>query len=213
MTDWTRPVDIYCERLGPGFWAEPVNALTNAAFLAAALWAWRYAAKHERRDPTIATLAVLLGAIGVGSFLFHTVATAWSGLADVLPIWTFTAVAFTVALHRFFGIRPTQALIGLAAIVALTLPLARALPSLSGSLSYLPALLCLAGIAAALQRTRRPAWKPIAAAATLFALSLGFCTAAACAAFPLGTHFLWHLLNATVLGLVMKGLIDGKEKV
>lgn len=25
-------IDIYCERLGPGLWAEPLNALTNAAF-------------------------------------------------------------------------------------------------------------------------------------------------------------------------------------
>lgn len=213
MTDWARPVDIYCERLGPGFWAEPVNALTNAAFLAAALWTWHYAARRNRLDRTTAALILLLAAIGVGSFLFHTVATAWSGLADVLPIWTFTGVAFAVALRRFFGIHPAQALVGLAAIVALTLPLARALPSLAGSLSYLPALLVLTGIAAALRHTRKPAWKPIAAAAALLALSLAFRTAdaAVCAAVPLGTHFLWHLLNGAVLGLVMKGIIDGKK--
>ena len=30
------PIDIYCERVGPGLWAEPVNALTNLSFLAAA---------------------------------------------------------------------------------------------------------------------------------------------------------------------------------
>jgi hypothetical protein len=26
------PIDAYCERLGPGLWAEPLNALTNLAF-------------------------------------------------------------------------------------------------------------------------------------------------------------------------------------
>ena len=31
--DWSTPVDLYCERLGPSFWAEPVNAFSNAAFL------------------------------------------------------------------------------------------------------------------------------------------------------------------------------------
>lgn len=213
MIDWTRPVDIYCERLGPGFWAEPVNALTNAAFLAAALWAWGYAARRNRLDRTTAALAALLAAIGVGSFLFHTLATAWTGLTDVVPIWTFTAAALIVALRRFFAIRPAVAILGLGAAVALTIPLARALPGLSGTLSYLPALLALAGIATALHRTRHPARRPIAAAAALLALSLAFRTAdpAACAAFPLGTHFLWHLLNGTVLGLVMKGIIDGKE--
>ena len=35
--DWSAPIDAYCERLGPQFWAEPVNAATNGAFLIAAL--------------------------------------------------------------------------------------------------------------------------------------------------------------------------------
>ena len=40
-------IDAYCERLGPAFWAEPVNALTNAAFPIAAWVAWR----RWRGDP------------------------------------------------------------------------------------------------------------------------------------------------------------------
>ncbi len=38
--DWLAPIDAYCERLGPGVWAEPVNALTNLAFLAGAAIAY-----------------------------------------------------------------------------------------------------------------------------------------------------------------------------
>ena len=40
--EWTgqRPVDDYCERLGPGLWAEPLNLVTNLAFLIAAIL-WR----------------------------------------------------------------------------------------------------------------------------------------------------------------------------
>ena len=30
---WARQIDAYCERLGPEFWAEPVNAVTNAGFV------------------------------------------------------------------------------------------------------------------------------------------------------------------------------------
>ena len=37
-------IDAYCERTDPGYWAEPVNALTNLAFLLAALIAWRRSA-------------------------------------------------------------------------------------------------------------------------------------------------------------------------
>lgn len=35
-SDWLAPVDGYCERTGPEPWSEPVNAVTNLAFLAAA---------------------------------------------------------------------------------------------------------------------------------------------------------------------------------
>ena len=38
--DWTRQIDSYCERLGPDYWAEPVNALTNLAFVLAAALLW-----------------------------------------------------------------------------------------------------------------------------------------------------------------------------
>jgi hypothetical protein len=34
--DWVSPVDMYCERLRPGLWAEPVKALTTLSFLLAA---------------------------------------------------------------------------------------------------------------------------------------------------------------------------------
>ncbi len=32
---WFEPVMAYCERTGPDFWAEPLNAASNVAFLAA----------------------------------------------------------------------------------------------------------------------------------------------------------------------------------
>ena len=34
---WTAPIDAYCERLDAGFWAEPLNAATNLAFILAAV--------------------------------------------------------------------------------------------------------------------------------------------------------------------------------
>jgi hypothetical protein len=34
---WSIPIDLYCERVSPSFWAEPVNAVSNLAFLIAAI--------------------------------------------------------------------------------------------------------------------------------------------------------------------------------
>ncbi|BAB51018.1 msl4336 [Mesorhizobium japonicum MAFF 303099] len=60
------PVDLYCERTGPGLWAEPANALTNLAFIAAGLWGVR-----EVRRCKAGTFAEVLAwwvvAIGIGS--------------------------------------------------------------------------------------------------------------------------------------------------
>ena len=69
-------VDIYCERLGPEFWAEPANALTNAFFLVVAWLTWRRAKALDTVSPAVWALVVLLCAIGIGSFLFHTFAIA-----------------------------------------------------------------------------------------------------------------------------------------
>ena len=80
--DWTAAVDAYCERVGPAFWAEPVNALTNAAFLVAAFWALRQWKRQPLRDGATLVLILVVALVGIGSFLFHTLATRWAGLAD-----------------------------------------------------------------------------------------------------------------------------------
>ena len=79
--DWNAQVDGYCERLAPGLWAEPWNAVTNLAFVLAAIWVWR-----RGGDVPVRVLAAILFVIGIGSGLFHTFATRWAGVADVLPI-------------------------------------------------------------------------------------------------------------------------------
>jgi len=106
--DWTAPIDIYCERLGPGFWAEPVNALTNAAFVIAALVAAVAARRAGLRQRALWALIVLAGLIGVGSFLFHTFATPWAALSDVVPIWSFVALYLVTFATQVAGIRPLR---------------------------------------------------------------------------------------------------------
>ena len=87
--DWFAAVDIYCERTSAAFWAEPVNALTNLAVLGPVVWAVSTARRLGERDPAVWVLIGLGAAIGAGSFLFHTVATRWTEVADTLPIWSF----------------------------------------------------------------------------------------------------------------------------
>lgn len=185
------PVDIYCERLGAGFWAEPLNALSNAAFfLTAGLLA------HTLRrtpDTACAVLALLIACIGLGSLAFHTVANGLTALLDVAFIGLFILAYIAVYTGRVYGFaRRGQAL-----CVA-------AFPTAVGLLSLLPlpipavygaSLAMLWGFAL---HARTP---HLLAAACLFALALALRTLdmPLCPFIPPGTHFLWHLLNSAVL--------------
>ena len=98
--EWMRSIDAYCERIGPGFWAEPVNAVTNLAFVIVAFWLWRRAHGVER------ILCAVLLTIGVGSWLFHTYAVVWAGIADSLSILVFILVYIFAAKPGVLGFVP-----------------------------------------------------------------------------------------------------------
>lgn len=207
---WSRQVDLYCERVDAAFWGEPANALTNVAFLVAAVLLWRAQSAAGRRGGADRALALLVGAIGVASFLFHTLATAWAGLADTLAILGFAAYFLYLFLRRAPGLGVAAALALAAAFAAASYFFPQTVPADygRGSAGYLPYLAALLAIGAYL-RPRRPASARVVLAATgLFAVSLALRTvdAALCEAFPLGTHFAWHLLNAVVLFVLAREL-------
>jgi hypothetical protein len=204
--DWTAPIDLYCERLGTGLWAEPLNAISNAAFLVAAgigFAAWR---RQPLANLPVLVLTLLVAAIGVGSFLFHIFANRWSVLADVIPITVFIYGYLALALRRFLGFGWPAAGGILVLFFALNLVLERALsPLLGGSAGYAPALLALAATGTALHIRKHPAARPLLAATGIFLVSLTLRTldVPLCPALPIGTHFLWHILNATTLAVLL----------
>lgn len=219
--DWHAPIDIYCERLDPGFWAEPVNAISNAAFVVAALMGAVAARRAGLRAPLLWVLIALAALIGVGSFLFHTHATVWAALADVTPIWLFVALYLYTFATRVAGIAPLRlilgaglAVLGLVAVSAgIGAALGPARAMLNGSDQYAPALLALGVFSVLLWRRGHPLAGLITATTALFALSLTFRTLDAhiCDALPLGTHFLWHVMNGTVIGLLLIALVRGMK--
>ncbi len=106
--DWnSAEVFNYCERGGdPAFWAEPLNAVSNGAFIIAGLIAGVQLARTARADRALFEwcLVALVLAIGVGSFMFHTYATVWSIPFDTIPISLFMLGYLGYALRRFAGL-------------------------------------------------------------------------------------------------------------
>ena len=203
--DWSRPVDLYCERTDPSFWAEPVNALTNAAFLIAAAIAFVQWRRAGGRDWPVLILIVITAAIGFGSFIFHTFATRGAALFDVVPIAIFIYSYLFVALRRFLRLSLIISLVLLGLFAVFSYGEAAIVPrgSLNGSHAYLPAFFALVVVGILVRG--RPARGLMLAAAGLLALSLTFRSIdmMVCGVFPLGTHFLWHSLNGVVLYLLL----------
>jgi Ceramidase len=211
--DWSTPLDLYCERTDASFWAEPVNALSNVAFLVAAAVAFRLWRRGDRDDwPALALIGVV-AAVGIGSFVFHTVATRAAILADVIPIAIFIYGYLLLALVRFLHVKAVAAGAIVVAFAAGAQALAASAPPrlLNGSVGYLPALAAL--IAVALATGARSMRHSLGLAAAVFAVSLAFRTAdtAICPEFPLGSHFVWHVLNAVVLYVLLRTAIVARS--
>lgn len=220
--DWFAAVDIYCERTTPAFWAEPLNALTNIAFVLAALWGAVEARKRGITSPMVWLLIALAALIGIGSFLFHTFANRWSELADTIPIWSFVALFVLAAMH-FIGGMPVVRVLRVAGLVVIAAALviwllafgegqdqaAQAADPLNGSGQYAPAVLALLVFTLISWRRRHPGAPWIAASLGVFLLSLTARTVDRdlCGAVPLGTHFLWHSLNGLMIALLLQMLV------
>ena len=209
---WTAAIDSYCERGSAAFWAEPVNAVTNVAFLIGAWVTWRTAVAAKREgDWAVIALVALQTAIGIGSFLFHTFANRWSAMADVIPIMLFIMTYLHLATVRYWRAPAWAGLVAAAAFIPVSSVAGGAIATitgpLNGSIGYVPTMLLLLAYGLGLAARGHPAGRPLVIGGLLLAVSLTFRTldyqnGAVCEAFPLGTHWVWHLLNGLLLGWV-----------
>jgi hypothetical protein len=201
-------VDIYCERIAPGLLSEPFNAATNAAIFIAAWWAWRDARRAGGPNREIWLLIMLMVAFGIGSTLFHTFANTFTRWLDILPIGAFIAAYLWVYLRRVVVASAATTWIGVVLFV-LAAALARQFPGiLNGSLIYAPALVLVVTLGVFHWGRALAERASLLASAGVFVAALFFRTVdtVMCAALPIGTHFMWHLLAAAALYLAMRAL-------
>lgn len=201
--DWLARIDAYCERLGPGLWAEPLNAVSNLAFLIAAWVMWRRVRGQD--VPYVRALIVILVLIGLLSTLWHMLARGFAGALDSVSILLFVLVYFFAANRRFFGLAPLPAGVATAAFLpysALFAWLFSQVPFLAISAGYWPIVLLILSAAAFLRRRHPETARGLALGAAILAVSITARSldAMLCEVWPLGTHFLWHVLNACMLG-------------
>lgn len=198
-------IDLYCERTAPGLFQEPYNTLSNLAFLIAAL----VLAVRSRRDGNGTSqtriLIALVALVGIGSATFHIFATLWSQIFDIVPILLFQL------LYIWFYLRDRTSVSKGASILmitgfALACGVGTRFEMLNGSVAYTPSVLVLLGLG--LHHARAAGRTELLLCALLFGVALVFRITdhAFCETIPMGTHFLWHAVNAIVLFLAVVAL-------
>ena len=208
---------IYCEHVGGGFWAEPLNVLSNLAFFLSAYFSWRLlrlpqstvSPAGRRWDVWLLILSIVL--VGIAGLLWHPMAVPWAGRLDVIAMLVFINLFLMVFLSRRAGFGTWGLLVALMLFQAAIMMLSGRYPPnvLNGALFYLPAVIAFWMLALWSLRSRAVATWPMAGGAALFSMSLGLHSVdlAWCLAWPRGTHFLWHLANAGAFYLLMRGLL------
>lgn len=219
---WDRllqPIDIYCERTDSSFLAEPLGFFSNLCFFPAAFLTYRLAeaASSPLKRMRLRVLSLLALLIGIGSGLFHSIPNLLTMAADVIPISCFALVfiLFFFSFLREEGVRIGRPLTIALALIVLPGLLARwtgLFPFLGGGEFYSglsPAMFYLCVIDREPQRAR---WLGIGAALFLLAFAARTVDLHLCSFFPAGTHFLWHIVNATVVLALAKALAASPER-
>lgn len=213
-------IDQYCERTAQGLLNEPLNAITNLAFIIAAVVVIKLAAKRQETITTsVGILLFFLVCIAFGSGAFHTFANRWSEIADVaaiaLYLHFYTAVFLRYAARwpwrtAWLGI-PVFFLANqaLAPVWTHLLDFGSAWPS-----GYMAAWTCLLMMVLYALIKGVTGKLKLLAAAVVFLISIWFRQQdmALCDTYPHGTHFLWHILNAVVLGLTSMAAVNFSQE-
>lgn len=208
-----KSLDFYCERTDARFWSEPLNAWSNLGFILVGLWAvWKWRQLRHQNPAQTRTRPLVLGwllvLVGIGSFMFHTFADSLTYWGDLIPIFIFTSVYLYHSARRYlsFSVRTASLLlvgcIGSMLLIELNVPK----DILNGSALYFPPLILLFYFALSMRNMKQEKWSLVyLTAACIFLVSLVFRTLdmMVCPEFPLGTHFIWHLLNSLCLSLLL----------
>jgi hypothetical protein len=212
------PLDRYCERIDPSFWAEPLNFLSNIGFVALALRLYFLAANSRiARRRQLRWLAAIAFAIGIGSGLFHSIPNLLTQIADVAPICLFVLLSVLFYFKQLFDEHALDKKTIYFVIASLAFfPL---LAKVSGLSQWLAGGEAYLGIAPSILILALSERKKIRRHRLLLA-GLGFIAAYAartldpilCESFPYGTHFFWHLMTATVAYLMASLQILGNEE-
>lgn len=209
------PIPIYCERGSLGFFEEPLNAISNIALIFAGLGIYKLLIKNKIQEVEYKALLILVFIIGVGSFLWHVTRNVYALILDAAPV----ALTFALITYILLSKLIKQKLIALS-IALMLIPTRFFISSfaptdISGSLirNLINTTSFLLIILWTIRKYGRVAFDGLTVLTVyLVAITARSLDLQVCPTFYIGTHFLWHILNALAIYLAVR-LIIKLEKV
>tara|TARA_B100001057_G_C22712865_1_gene896520 strand:- start:269 stop:928 length:660 start_codon:yes stop_codon:yes gene_type:complete len=193
----------YCERSSPFIWSEPVNTLSNLFFIFFGFF-WFLKGK-KNKDNDVIILSISLISIGICSFLYHLYASLIFGFLDVISIIVFSLMYFLIFNQNFFTLNKFKYFL-LCFSFFLYLTIFAYLVSLiefniNGSEYYfsLIFLLFFYYLIICFKHKDLNIVMLISIIILLFSIFLRSIDKEVCDNFYIGTHFIWHFLNAISL--------------
>ena len=198
--EWFEAVDGYCERVDAAF-GRTRNAVTNAAFLIAAFGRGGVCAGKR-------VLTVILALIGIGSFCFHICANL-GGFGRCFTDLMFILVYIYVATRDYFGASrgvSWVAVIGFFPFAAVIGWLISDWENFGSTRGYVPVPILILIYAYLLRRKLPDVALGLTIGLGILVASMGarWADEPLCHMHPMGTHFLWHILNAVMLAWMIE---------
>lgn len=193
-----------------------MNLFTNVLFVLSAFFAWKIlSASSVTHKRYLQLLIILIGLIGVGSFIFHGTPNQFTILLDAIPIYIFVAMSLVFLLHSL--INSWQYASGIvAAFAGLLVTVSLVLPSdfLNGSIRHILILAAVIGLLLLVYRKYGRIALDLAPVIGLYVVAIvaRSIDQYVCSAFPLGTHFLWHSLDALASYFVVVFLVKLSDR-
>ncbi len=213
-------IDNYCERQKQPDWlAEPLNLITNICFVIGAVMVLRmlrFYRQITKANWDILLLTFTLAVIGFGSAAYHSMPSHTTLLMDVLPITLFIHIYLVSFFVRVVGMKIIYAIMVLIAFFAAGQYFSAHFSpdTLNGTIMYVPTYLMLIVMVLILCFVKQsPLYLHLINTAVIWTFSLAFRTMDMdiCShTSHVGTHFLWHILNAVVLYRMLVLLIVDK---
>lgn len=204
----------YCEPALFTYFLEPINAISNISFLISGFFILRLLKKNNVKEEIYYGLCLLITFVGIGSILWHSYKHPITLFLDFLPINLFILTSFYILVKKITG-RRISSLITIILFIILQIMLTITLPKdfLNGSYRHLSNSILLFILLLMLDKKYEKIYFNLVPIFLIYITAIIFRSIdlIICPQLPIGTHFIWHILNGVNAYLVVRFLIRLKD--